>query len=77
MALMNHSIIEGQPDYTNHDVAPFCLPATTTVSVENLRPLIPPFLRYVEANADMLRGVDGTTAFLDAMRSQWPCRHRS
>jgi len=76
MALMNHSIIAGSPDRALPGVEPFCLPSASGVSVENVRPLVPPFLRYFESQAETLRNRDGPDAFLDAMRREWPCPAR-
>lgn len=76
VALSNHSIATGEPDYALPGVEPFCLPSSSGVSVENVRPLIPPFLRYFESQAETLRERDGRDAFLEAMRREWPCPAR-
>lgn len=76
MALMNHSIIAGSADYASPGVEPFCLPASSGVSVENVRPLAAAFLRHFEGQAERLRNRDGAEVFLEAMRGEWPCPAR-
>jgi len=51
----------------------FCLPRSSIVSVENVRPLIDAYRTQYERDPRAFAAVTPTAAFLRAMRREWPC----